>query len=217
MDATEIVVVMDRSGSMMDLKEEAEDGLAEFIKGQKASDKPARFTYARFDEEYEVIVNRLEIEAVSDSFVLEPRGMTALHDAIGMSINRLRTALDSEDDPADKVVMLIITDGKENASKEYKFKIKEMMEEAQTKWGWEIIFIGANQDAVAEGGKMGLSASKAVDFDAKTRGSLRRGLAVSGAKLASYREDGDAAVMSYTEKDKADILHAVDTSDSIGD
>ena len=119
---TEIVVVLDRSGSMASMKTEAEGGLAAFVADQKGQPGAARLTLAIFDHEYDLIHDRADLREVPGRFALEPRGMTALLDAVGRTIDAVGRALadtPEPDRPGCSVLFCVITDGGENASREY--------------------------------------------------------------------------------------------------
>jgi uncharacterized protein YegL len=156
---TDITVVLDRSGSMSDCREEAENGLNHFIKEQQKLPGYAYFTLVKFDTDYEVTHKGVNIQEVGEC-TLEPRGMTALLDAVGRTINetgeRLRNI--EEDKRPGLVVFVIVTDGHENSSHEFtKQQIKEMIEKQQSEYSWQFTFLGANQDAFAEAAGIGIS------------------------------------------------------------
>jgi hypothetical protein len=174
---TDITVILDRSGSMASIAEDVVGGLNTFIRDQQTGDGDATFTLVQFDNEYEVVHAGLPMADVpllkrSD---FRPRGTTALLDAIG------RTILDVDrrvaDAPADRrparVIVVVQTDGLENASREFTrdkvFELLRAREGATPRAdgpAWEFVFLAANQDAIAEGAQMGFRADKAVDFDA---------------------------------------------------
>lgn len=165
-DLTFITVVQDRSGSMEQIKADAEGGINEFIEQQKNAEGEALLTFVEFDTEYDFVHNATPIKDVTP-YVLKPRGMTAMLDAIGRAINetgdRIR-AMPETERPA-LVVFVIATDGIENASREFDYvQIKEMIERQQKQYSWKFVFLGANQDAIASGAKIGIKASGAVDY-----------------------------------------------------
>lgn len=156
---TDITVVLDRSGSMSSCKDEAENGLNHFIREQQKLPGYAYFTLVKFDTDYEIVYKGVNIQEV-EKCTLEPRGMTALLDAVGKSINetgeRLRNI--EEDKRPGLVVFVIVTDGLENSSHEFtKTQIKEMIEKQQSEFNWQFTFLGANQDAFAEAANLGIS------------------------------------------------------------
>jgi len=167
-DFTHIGVVLDRSGSMSSVRDQTVDGFDEFVKKQQAEGDNASITVAQFDDQYDIVFDEKPINEVpSIKDIYEPRGMTALLDAVGKTINfvgeRLRKK--SEADRPDKVVFVIITDGYENASREYtRERIFEMIRHQESKYKWEFIFLGANQDAIKAGMSMGIKAGSSADY-----------------------------------------------------
>lgn len=155
----EIAFVMDKSGSMETLAGDAIGGFNRFLKDQKNVDGAANFTLVLFDTNYVTPYISVDIRLVPglDDRSYKPGGGTALLDAMGFTITNLksRIALGSFIRPK-KVIVGVMTDGQENSSKQYKrAQIREMVQECQ-KYGWEFIYLGANQDAFAEAGGMGI-------------------------------------------------------------
>jgi hypothetical protein len=163
---TDITVVLDRSQSMTSIKEEAEGGLNHFIREQQKLPGYAYFTLINFDTNYEVIYDGVNIQEV-EKCTIEPRGMTALLDAVGRTITEtgLRLSNIEEDKRPGLVVIVIVTDGAENASKEFtKSRIKEMIEKQQSEFSWQFTFLGANQDAFAEAADLGISKNSTMTY-----------------------------------------------------
>ncbi len=163
---TDITVVLDRSGSMSSIKEEAENGLNHFIDEQKELPGSASFTLVKFDTEYEFAYKGVDIQSVGKC-TLEPRGMTALLDAVGRSINetgeRLKNTL--EEEKPGLVVFVIVTDGAENSSHEFtRSQIKEMIEKQRSTYKWQFTFLGANQDAFAEASSIGIASMSTMTY-----------------------------------------------------
>ena len=145
-----IVAVVDRSGSMSSIKEDAQGGLNEFVVEQKKADTGALFTLAQFDTEYEVVYNDGDIKLFTE-YTLQPRGMTALFDAIGKTANEVKDTKVSG-----KKIFMIITDGHENSSREYNgASVKALIEEMR-KNDWEFLFIGADEGALSQARDIGL-------------------------------------------------------------
>lgn len=178
---TDITLVVDRSGSMSSIKEATEKGLRTFIGKHReavgANDTKTRITYAQFDTVYEMLVRGSDISAF-DLPPFEPRGWTALYDAIGSTIvdtgNRLRDL--SEQSRPGKVLFVIVTDGEENSSREYtsQSRIAKMIDEQQNRYSWEFVFIGANINAQ----------ERARGFHIPTINSMTFGANAAGAKAA---------------------------------
>jgi hypothetical protein len=165
-DLTDLTVVLDRSGSMHACRSDAEGGLNSFIAKQKELPGECTFTLVQFDTVYEFVHKAIPLGTVPHCS-LEPRGNTALLDAVGRAIvetgERLR-AMPENDRPA-LVVFVIVTDGQENSSREYtKARIKEMIEHQQNVYKWQFIYLGANQDAFAEAGDIGIRLAGAAHY-----------------------------------------------------
>lgn len=189
---TQIVVVLDRSGSMDTIARPTVEGINSFIKEQKAAEGEAYMTLVQFDNEYETTYQTKPINEVIDLVVGEtyiPRATTALYDAIGRTINELKT----EDD----VVFVIVTDGAENASKEFTQSAVFEKIEQKKKEGWNFIFLGANQDAMKTGGGLGISASNSMTFNANVD-SVNLMYSNISDKISNYR-----SAKFYTSSDVA--------------
>ena len=172
---TEIVFILDRSGSMCGLEKDTIGGFNSFINKQKKNEGEAYVSTVLFDHERIVLHDRVDIREIHDMTERDysVRGMTALLDAIGSSIHHIANIhkYAREEDVPEKTIFLIITDGYENASKEYSYrKVKEMIENEKEKHGWEFIFMGANIDAVGEASKFGIEADRSVTFKNDSRG-----------------------------------------------
>lgn len=156
---TEIVVVLDRSGSMSSIGKATVEGFNKFLDEQKNSEGEAFLTLVQFDDRYEMDYQSLPVKdatplILGENFV--PRGSTALFDAIGKTIEELDTDRD--------VVFVIITDGEENASRVYKREAIMKMIETQTEAGWKFLFLAANQDAIKAGGSIGIRGSNSINY-----------------------------------------------------
>ena len=166
---TEMVFVLDRSGSMSGLAADTIGGFNELIEKQKKLEGDAYVTTVLFDHEYEVLHDHVALEEVAPLTDKEyfARGSTALLDAVGRTINSVgaRLAAAPEEERPEHVVFVITTDGMENASREYTAKqVREMVEHQQQKYSWQFVFLGANMDAVSEARNLGISAKYAADF-----------------------------------------------------
>ena len=174
-DLTEIAFVLDRSGSMNPIADDAIGGFNTFLKDQQALPGQARLTLVLFDHEYLVVHNSVDIQAVGplDSNTYVPRGMTALLDAVGRTIDDTgaRLAATPEEQRPAKVIVAILTDGQENASRDYTFaKVSGMIKHQQEKYSWEFIFLAANQDAIAAAGALSIHAKDAIAFQPTGQG-----------------------------------------------
>lgn len=172
---TELVFILDRSGSMHGLENDTIGGFNAMLNKQRAEQGEAYITTVLFDDQYEKIHDRISLKEISgltdkEYFV---RGSTALLDAMGQTIHD--TALVQKHLPdaekAEKVIFVIITDGLENASRTYSRKqVKRMVEQEKEKYGWEFLFLGANMDAVSEAGSFGIDADRSVTFQNDSQG-----------------------------------------------
>ena len=185
---TEIVCIIDRSGSMYSIKEEAQNGFNEFIKKQKKEKGTANVTLAQFDNEYDLVYNGLDIKKVK-KYVLDPRGMTALLDAIGKTVNTVKERIEKtkKKDQPELVLVCILTDGCENASQEFKRPdIKKLIETQEKESSWEFIYLGANQDAFSAAQQMGIKMTNTSNFQATAKGALKT-FSVIDTYATSYR------------------------------
>lgn len=191
MSRDEIVLIIDKSGSMEYIKEDAIGGFNSFLAEQKRIDREANVTLVLFDDRYQLVhdgVDIREVKKLTDATYL-PSGTTALLDAVGSTVDRVGERLDATPEPEkpENVIVFILTDGKENASADYsRDKVKSMIEHQESKYGWEFIYGGANQDAFAEAGSLGIKAENAFDFDATGKGT-REAYVQSSDMVASFR------------------------------
>lgn len=151
-DETKIVLTVDRSGSMKSIKNDAEGGLNSFIEEQKKEGENANISLYQFDDQFEEVYRNKPINE-AQNFELHPRNMTALYDAIGRTINNTGEELKNlpEEEKPNKVIVVIVTDGMENASQEFSAKdIKEMMDHQKEKYSWQFIFICSHEDQIKD-------------------------------------------------------------------
>jgi uncharacterized protein YegL len=189
---TELVFILDKSGSMSGLEKDTIGGYNTMLEKQKAIQGECHITTVLFDNNYELLHDRFDIRAVSPITENEYQvgGSTALLDAIGRTIHKIGNAQKhtAEDYRAEKVMFVIITDGEENSSREYSLaKIKAQIERQKTNYGWEFIFLGANIDAVQTAGRFGISADRAVEYLADSEGT-NLNFRVMSAAVAEFRE-----------------------------
>ena len=183
---THLYFLLDRSGSMQSIKSDIEGGFAAFVEEQRAAAGECRATLAQFDDVYELVYADRPVADVPP-LDLQPRNMTALHDAIGRLVTDAGTTLAAlpEDRRPGTVVVAIMTDGLENASKEWTGAAVKALVEQQTKdYGWTFLYMGADQDAVEVGGALGIDRDLAVTY---SRGKSRDAMGVTSGKIARLR------------------------------
>lgn len=161
---TEVVFVLDRSGSMYGMESDTIGGFNSVLEKQKKNEGKAYITTVLFDDQYELLHDHIELNSVEgltkDDYC--PRGSTALYDAVGLTINKIGNIVKRYE--KENVVFVIITDGLENSSSEFtRNQISRMISEKQEK-GWEFVFLGANIDAKVEAENIGIKRSHAATF-----------------------------------------------------
>lgn len=169
---TEIISIIDRSGSMSTIVNDAIGGFNTFLADQKTVPGEGRMTLALFDDKYDVLYagkQLAEAEPLSHKTFV-PRGGTALLDAIGRTLNEQGARIKNEG-WADKVIVCILTDGGENQSREFtQEKVKEMVKHCESH-GWSFVFLAANQDAFAAGASYGISGAHTMAFASNSAGT----------------------------------------------
>ena len=175
---TEMVFILDRSGSMSGLESDTIGGFNSMIQKQKDSGGEAYVSTILFDDVQEVLHSRVKLSEIQPMTDKEyyTRGSTALLDAVGRAIHYIAVVHKNTatQDIPEHTIFTIITDGYENASRQYSYaKVKSMIEHEQEKYGWEFIFIGANIDAIGEASKIGIRANRAVNYIADAEGTER--------------------------------------------
>ena len=196
---TEIVFILDRSGSMAGLEPDTIGGYNSMIEKQKNEEGEALISTILFDNETEVLHDRVpigKIEPITEKeyFV---RGSTALLDAVGGAIHHIANIhkYAREEDVPEKTLFIITTDGMENSSREYSYdKVKKMVEKRKEKDHWEFIFMGANIDAVSVANKFGVDRSRAVTYECDGAGTALN-YKVMSKMVSCARACGSAAEM----------------------
>lgn len=174
-EKTQIVCILDRSGSMSSIINDSIGGFNTFLKQQKELPDEATITVALFDDKYELVYNNVDIKKAEEltNKIWYPRGTTALYDAIGKTINDVKAShVKLGDEKPAKVLVVIVTDGMENASKEYKVEtIKNLIKNCEND-DWNFMYLAANQDAFAVGSSFGVSAGNTINYTANSTGVL---------------------------------------------
>ena len=210
---TEIVFILDRSGSMSGLEKDTIGGYNSLIKKQKKEEGEAYISTVLFDDSTEVLHDRVGLDKIKPMTEEEyyVRGCTALLDAVGGAIHHIGNVhkYAREEDRPEKTLFIITTDGQENSSRMYTYeKVKRMVERQKKKYGWEFLFLGANIDAVAEAGRFGIKPDRAVNYECDEIGTAvnYRALnkAVSRVRNCAANEMDKALAADWKEEIEAD-------------
>jgi len=202
---TRIAIILDRSGSMESCKESTVAGFNEFIRTQREIPGEATVKLVQFDDQYETVFDKplKECPELNQSTFV-PRGSTALLDAQGRTIVELGRELAALPEPErpSKVIVVTLTDGLENASKQYNLeKIGEMIREQRDRFSWDFVFLGANQDAVATAAAMSIPLPSAMSYS-----TSKAGVAATMAAVSHYvgaARKGKAAAFSAEDRKSA--------------
>ena len=190
-NATELVFILDRSGSMTGLEKDTIGGFNAMLKKQKEVEGECRITTVLFDNQLNILHDRLDIQAIGSLTEKDYQvgGSTALLDAIGSTINKIGNVQkhSSHEHRASKVLFVIITDGEENSSREFSSqRIKKMIEHQMNKYGWEFIFLGANIDAVETSKMYGIRPDRTQNYHADAKG-VNLNFDVMSKTVANFR------------------------------
>lgn len=186
LDLTRLVFLLDRSGSMHSIKSDVEGGFAAFIDDQRAAAGECTVTLAQFDTDYEVVYRDVSLDEVP-VLDLQPRSSTALLDAMGRLITEVSAELAGlpEDERPGTVIVAIMTDGLENASREWtRPAIKKLVELHTNQYDWQFLYMGADQDAVEVGARLGVKRDQSLTY---SKGKSRDAMAAASANIRSYR------------------------------
>lgn len=201
---SDITVVLDRSGSMKSIADDTIGGMNRFVDDQKKQPGEATYSLFQFDDIYEPVHRGIPLATVppltQETFV--PRGWTALLDAIGRSINEAGSRFEAmpEHERPSVVIFVIMTDGMENYSKEFtRDKIASMISHQRDVYGWNFIFLGANQDAIAVAGEIGIASAMAMNYAANA-GGVREVLQKTSGGIGLLRAAG--AWRGYSDEDR---------------
>ena len=201
---TDITVVLDRSGSMQSTKSDTIGSFNSFLAEQRKVTGQATVSLVQFDDQYEPAYEGRPLDdapdLTDDTYV--PRGMTALLDAIGRTIVRTDERFAKQGSRAELVIFVIITDGHENASKEYdREKVFKLIRSYEREHNWQFVFLGANQDAIAEAGDIGIVAQRAMTYGAKHIGKAN---SIMARKMALYRRSAKTEDLEFTPQERKD-------------
>lgn len=220
-EKTHIICVLDHSGSMSSIMEDSIGGFNTFLKQQRELPDEATITVALFDDKYELLYNNVNVKEAQDltNLVWHPRGTTALYDAICKTINNEKATLDKLGVEApSKVLVCVVTDGHENASREYSLSDTEKLIKKCEKNDWNFIYLAANQDAFAVSSGFGISRGNTYNYTASGAGVANMSMTLNNAAV-SYRAmsttDGDfeSKSKSLIDFDENDVVN--DSDDNI--
>ncbi len=210
--STELVMILDRSGSMGGLESDTIGGFNGMIEKQKKEEGEALVSVVLFDDRMDVIYDRVDIrksEPMTDKQYCV-RGTTALLDAVGRAVHHIKNVHKyiREEDVPEKTIFVITTDGLENASREYSYDaVKKLIEQQKEEKNWEFMFLGANIDAVKEAGRIGISASRAARYNADSAGTAKNFVVVEEAIGMARRAPSAKAMSAVFEEE--DVLAEV--------
>ena len=173
---TELVMILDRSGSMGGLESDTIGGYNSMLKRQREAEGEVLVSTVLFDDRSEVLYDRVPLEKMPQMTEKEyyVRGCTALLDAVGGAVRHIGNVhkYAREEDRPEKTIFVITTDGLENASREYSYdRVKKMVERQKEKYGWEFLFLGANIDAIETAGRFGITPDRAANYHSDSRGT----------------------------------------------
>ncbi|WP_027504817.1 VWA domain-containing protein [Rhodococcus sp. UNC23MFCrub1.1] len=191
-----VAALLDRSGSMSSIADDTRGGFDTFIDAERGHDGTTVVTLAQFDDQYAMVYDSTPIDQVPPLYLV-PRGMTALYDAVGKFVTAIGSSLEAlrEEERPGSVTVLVMTDGQENSSREWSNQaVRELIEQQESQYGWDFVFLGANMDAVETGAQMGFKADKSLTYDASPVG-------VSAAF---------SAVVDYQDRKRAHGMQQVD-------
>ena len=206
---TELVFILDRSGSMSGLEADTIGGFNSMITKQKKGEREAIVSTVLFDDQAEVLHDRIDIDKIElmNDQQYYVRGCTALLDAVGGAIHHIGNVhkYTREEDRPEKTLFIITTDGMENSSRRYDYdRVKNMVERQKERFGWEFIFLGANIDAVEVAGRFGIKANRAVNYECDSEGT-KLNYDVLSETVTRMRQTKCAAEMSMA-LDEEDLL-----------
>ncbi len=191
---TELVFILDKSGSMGGLEKDTIGGFNSMLQKQRSEQGECRVTTVLFDNRYTLLHDRIDIQAISPMTDKEycVGGSTALLDAIGRTIGKIAEVQrnTAEAYRAEKVIFVIITDGEENASREFSAeKVRNLVSREKEQYGWEFLFLGANIDAVVTAGRFGISPDRAAEYVSDAEGTALN-YAVMNDVVSEFRFKG---------------------------
>jgi uncharacterized protein YegL len=201
-----IIFILDRSGSMDVIKTDTIGGFNSFVEKMRSNPGTTRMTLVQFDDRYEVVYENQKIDKVKDlnTKTYEPRGMTALLDAIGRTIKQ---TLKNKNRKADKTICVVLTDGHENHSTKYTVRdIHKLVTKCKDKRGWKFLFLGADIDAYDDAMALGYDRQNIAAYDPNTMGTRKAfaGAGVMAMSMTMAEDDEEVKTTLDEEYEKAD-------------
>ena len=199
---THITFVLDSSGSMAAIEDDTKGGFNSFLEDQREESGTATVTLYDFNTTVECVYEGEPIEAapkLDDNYT--PSGQTALHDAIATAIDETTDYLATmaESDRPSKVIVVVLTDGKENASETPEDTVRDLVEDRREAHDWEFLFVGANQDAALTASSMGMDPDRSLDMDHSGDGA-RNAYQSTSERISRARREGSTG--GYTDEDR---------------
>lgn len=198
-----VALLVDRSGSMDEIRDAAQSAINEFVASQAGTGRRVTVRLDEFDSEFTNVYPSTDA-GQCPPYELQPRGMTALHDAMGRSITEFGQELAAlpEDQRPSGVVFAVLTDGYENSSREWTLRqVKELVTGQQTQWKWDFVFLGANQDAILTATGLGIAPESALTYNTSRAGT--RSAVESVARYTASSLAGGQALFTAEDRDEA--------------
>ena len=211
-DLTDITLVVDRSGSMISIKDDAQGGINTFIKEQAQVEGEALFSLVQFDTIYEVVHAGIPIKDVPE-FSLVPRGATALLDAVGQAINVTgeRLASMKEEDRPGLVTFVVVTDGQENSSKEFtREQIRTLIKHQEKQYNWKFLFLGADEASFDEAKSMGYTYANTAVYDSDNAAAMYANVSNNVKGMRSMYQSGETFDAAFTDEERKAMTHRRD-------
>jgi len=198
---THVTFVLDSSGSMQSIEADTRGGFNSFLSDQRAEEGEATVTLVDFDTNVDVTYQGRPIDEAPEltEAAYTPSGQTALHDAIVTGIEQADSRFDDMEAVPENVIVVVLTDGKENASETPTATVRKMVE-ARQEDGWEFLFIGANQDAALAGEKIGVDKDRTLSMDASSEGT-EAAYESASERVSQAREEGTTG--GFTDEDRS--------------
>jgi hypothetical protein len=206
-DLSDITIVVDRSGSMASVKDDAEGGINTFIAEQAKAPGDAVLTLVQFDTEYEFVHRAVPVKEVP-AYQLVPRGMTALLDAVGRGIGETgeRLAKMGEAERPGLVAFVIVTDGHENSSREFTLeKVHELITHQREKYNWQFTFLGADDSAFDQGHAMGLGAGDIAQYAVSKSREAYKAASSKVQRMRAAAAAKESLAQEFTDEERKEI------------